>query len=219
LKEEEKDIVRTWAHDFGVALSAFQLDLMSLYLKELWAWNRKFNLTGLCSRKEIVKELLIDSLIAAAFLPKEGRLLDVGSGAGFPAIPLKICNPGLDALLIEANAKKVSFLKQAVRLTGLSGVNVIRGRVEKKGGLLNPEGYHIITARALASLPQTLAWCAPYLMPQGILVNFQGTQFQKALRESSLVMKEHRLLLKASIPYTLPGKDFQRNLLIFTKGF
>ena len=86
MKEEEKEIVRTWAHDFGVALSDSQLDLMGLYLEELWEWNRKFNLTGLCSREEIITELLMDSLIAAAFLPEEGRLLDVGSGAGFPAL-------------------------------------------------------------------------------------------------------------------------------------
>ena len=218
MKNAEKEIIQTWANDFGIALSGFQLDMIGLYIKELWEWNRKFNLTGLSSRKEIIIELLIDSLTAAVFLPEKGRLLDVGSGAGFPAIALKICNPGLDALLIEAHSKKVSFLKQVVRLTGLTGVDVIRGRVEKVGNLLNPEGYQIITARALASLPQTLAWCAPHLMSQGMIINFQGRRFQKALRKSSQVIKEHRLILKASIPYTLPEREIQRNLLVFTKG-
>ncbi|MCP4669261.1 MAG: 16S rRNA (guanine(527)-N(7))-methyltransferase RsmG, partial [Deltaproteobacteria bacterium] len=169
MKEDEKDILRTWSRDFGMALSPGQMDLFGLYLDALWEWNRKFNLTGLSSRKEIVQELLIDSLIPVPFLPQEGRFLDVGSGAGFPAIPLKICKPGLEALLIEASAKKVSFLKQVIRAAGLPGIEVVRGRIEKEGNHLIPERQAIITARALAPLPRTLAWCAPYAASQGMI--------------------------------------------------
>ncbi|MCP4668157.1 MAG: hypothetical protein GY849_17545, partial [Deltaproteobacteria bacterium] len=95
---------------------------------------------------------------------------------------------------------------------------VVRGRIEKEGNHLIPERQAIITARALAPLPRTLAWCAPYAASQGMILSFQGTGFKKALYESSQVMKEHRLFLKKTIPYTLPGKDFQRHLLIFIKG-
>jgi 16S rRNA (guanine527-N7)-methyltransferase len=218
LKAEERHMLRTGALDFGVALSTTQLDHLALYLDELWEWNGRFNLTGLSSRKRIINDLLLDSLIPAAFLPQEGRLLDGGSGAGFPAIPLKVCKPEMDFLLMEANSRKVSFLKQVIRITRLHGIQVIKGRLEKDRSLLGPEGYHIITARALAPLERTLALCAPYLLPGGKIVSFQGAHFQKALRESGWVMKTHRLSLETSIPYRLPGKDFQRNILIFTKG-
>jgi len=175
------------------------------------------NLTGLTSRQKIIQDLLFDSLIPSTFLPETGRLLDVGSGAGFPGIPLKICKPSLTTHLMEANSKKVSFLKQVIRLTKLRRIDVIRGRIEKDGSRLHPEGYHIITARALAHLPQALKWCAPHLISGGMIINFQGSRFDNVLEESSDVIKKHCLILDKSIPYSLPGKDSQRHLLIFIK--
>jgi 16S rRNA (guanine527-N7)-methyltransferase len=217
LNVEEKRSIRSWAADFGISLSSSQLSLFRIYLDELWDWNKRVNLTGLSSRKRIIDELLLDSLLPLPSLPEKGRLLDVGSGAGFPAIPLKICRPLLLRHLLEVQSKKVSFLRQVIRLTGLRKIEVMRVRIEKAGGILHPAGYHIITARALAHLPQTLAWCAPYLRPGGLIVNFQGSEFRDKLMESSGIIEKHRLELFKSIPYTLPGKHSQRHLLIFKK--
>lgn len=218
LDDHEQTKLRSWAHDFGVELSPVQIHLLKIYLKELWEWNRHMNLTGLTTREGIIKELLLDSLIPLPLLPDHGRLLDIGSGAGFPAIPLKICRPGIKAHLVEANSKKASFLKQVIRITSLDQIDVIRGRVENSGTLLCPEGYNIVTARALARLPQTLIWCAPHLMPGGILVTFQGRQFEDTLRESSYVLKKHGLYLHKSVSYVLPETDCHRNILIFRKS-
>jgi 16S rRNA (guanine527-N7)-methyltransferase len=217
LNREEKYILRSWARDFGIKLSGSQVHLLGIHLDELWQWNKRMNLTGLSSRQRIIKELLIDSLIPSTFLPETCSVLDVGSGAGFPAIPLKICRADLSFHLMEAHSKKVSFLKQVIRLTRLQGIKVMRGRIEKDKGLLQPEGYHVITARALAHLSQTLSWCAPCLISGGMIVNFQGSQFEHALKESADVMKRERLFLIKSIPYTLPGKDSPRHVLIFKK--
>lgn len=209
--------LQSCARDFGIDLSLPQLDLLGIYLDELWEWNKKINLTGLPSKERIVKELLLDSMIPAAFLPDHGRLLDVGSGAGFPGIPLIICKPGLKAHLLESSSKKVSFLHQVIRLTKLTQIEVTRGRIEKSAGLLHPKGYHIITARALADLPQVLSWCGPHVVPGGLIVNFQGSHFKDALERGTNIIKEHRLLLYKIIPYYLPGKASQRNILIFMK--
>jgi 16S rRNA (guanine527-N7)-methyltransferase len=176
------------------------------------------NLTGLSSRQKIIRELIIDSLIPSTFLPEMCGVLDVGSGAGFPAIPLKICRADLSFHLMEANSKKVSFLRQVIRLTMLQGIAVVKGRIEKNKDLLDPEGYPVITARALAQLSQTLSWCAPCLMADGMILNFQGNRFEHALKESADVMKRERLFLYKSIPYTLPGKDSPRHVLIFKKS-
>ena len=192
--------------------------LLGIYLDELCEWNKKINLTGLSSREKIVKELMLDSMIPAAFLPDQGRLLDVGSGAGFPGIPLIICRPKLTAHFLEPNLKKVSFLKQVIRLTKLRQIEVIRGRIEKSAGLLSPKGYHIITARALADLSQVLSWCAPHLAPGGLIVNFQGSHFEDALDKGSDVIEKHRLFLYKTIPYSLPEKVSQRNILIFMRN-
>lgn len=217
MNSSEQQNLRSWAHDFGIDLSPHQIGLLGIHLDELWEWNKKTNLTGLSSRQKIIRELILDSMIPSVFLPDHGRLLDIGSGAGFPGIPLIICKPGLTAHFLEPNSKKTSFLKQIIRLTELRQINVIRERIEKCADLLNPGKYHIITARALAHLPQVLEWCAPHLATEGVIVNFQGEQFQKSLEDSSDVIRQQGLSLYRTIPYTLPGKNSQRNILIFKK--
>lgn len=215
-KSEEQNI-RLWAHTLGIGLSTSQIHLLGIYLDELCEWNKKINLTGLSSRLRIVRELLLDSLIPLPFLPEEGRLLDIGSGAGFPGIPLKICRPRLKTHFVEANSRKVSFLKQVIRLTGLRKIEVIKGRIEDGEGVLCPQGYHIVTARALAHLSQALTWCAPYLMPEGLLVNFQGSRFEETLKECAVEIQQQGLFLYKCISYSLPGRNSQRNLLIFKR--
>ncbi len=218
MKKEEKDLIRSCALDYGATLTTSQIDLIDIYLLELWEWNKKVNLTGLTTRKRILRELLIDSLIPSPYLPEEGHLLDVGSGAGFPAIPLKILNPGIKMHLMEARSKRVSFLKQVTRITHLDDIEIMRGRIEKDGALLRSEGYDIITARALVDLPQTLTWCTPHIKTGGQIFRFHGSRFEKALEEGAEVIQSHRLVLSKIVPYRLPEKDAIRHLLIFRKG-
>ncbi|MDY7037805.1 MAG: 16S rRNA (guanine(527)-N(7))-methyltransferase RsmG [Thermodesulfobacteriota bacterium] len=205
------------ALDFGLKLTQYQVDLFRCYIDELWYWNQRINLTGLPTRKRIVNELFLDSLIPAPFLPDNGTMLDVGSGAGFPGIPLKIYNPQFKTHLLEANSKKISFLKQIIRLLGLKEIKAIKGRIEKDGDKLHPDGYHLITARALAGLNQTMAWCAPFLCPEGLLVMYLGNLTDEDLRKSKQVMKSHGVILFKIAPYFLPGKKLKRNIFILKK--
>jgi 16S rRNA (guanine527-N7)-methyltransferase len=217
LNQQEKELLSECAGGLGISLSKDQLHLLGIHLDELWQWNRKINLTGLSSKQGIIRELLVDSLLPASHLPESGRLLDIGSGAGFPGIPLKITRPGLEVHLIEANSKKASFLRHVIRTARLTGIEVIRGRVEREHKSLHPEKYHIVTARAFSPLPQCLSLCAPFLRHGGLFVNFQGNRFEKILKEGSGVIEEQELTLQNSIPYKLPGTDTQRQLLIFKK--
>jgi len=217
LYEKEILVLREKSLDYGVELSENQLDLFQIYLDELCAWNRRMNLTGLSHRERMVFELFLDSLVPVPHIVETGRLLDAGSGAGFPGIPLKICKPGLIAHLLEANAKKVSFLKQVIRLLNLDETEVIRGRIEKDVESLHPDRYHLITARALAPLAQTIAWCAPLLRPGGHLVGFIGERIEDELRENRQVMEEHGLTIYKRIPYALPGRASERTNIIFER--
>jgi len=214
---KEEDLILSWSRGMGMDLSASQMSLIGIYLDELCEWNTKIDLAGPADRDGIIRELLLDSLYAARFLPEEGSLLDVGSGAGFPAIPIKICRPGLRVHMMEPSLKKTSFLKHVIRCSNLSRVRVIRGRVEKDGDLLDRRGYDVITARAVAPLLKTLTWCAPHLRPGGLLVNFQGKKFENALREGEPVLERQRISLYKAIPYEVPGKDSERHLLLFNK--
>lgn len=202
---------------FGLKLSWDQTHKLGIFLDELEEWNKKLNLTGLSSRQSIINELLIDSMMPVPFMPDNGYLLDIGSGAGFPAIPIKICKPSLKCQLMEPNSKKISFLKQIIRLAKLEKINIIKGRIEEEEELLHPEGYDVITSRGLAPLPQFLTWCAPHLTPGGLIVAFLGRQSEEVLKKSADVIGKHNLFPFKSISYSLPGKSSERNLLILKK--
>jgi 16S rRNA (guanine527-N7)-methyltransferase len=218
LDEDEFQALITKAPNYGVKISYPQLTLFRTYLNELWDWNLHMNLTGLSSRKGMVVELFLDSLIPAPFIPAKGKMLDVGSGAGFPAIPLKIYIPNLKMTLIEANSKKVSFLRHVIRSLNLNEIEVINKRIEQDKGRLKDKEFPLITARALAGLGQMLSWCAPYLGQGGMLVSFLGPHAEEDLRENREVMEKQGIVLHEMIPYVLPTKKTKRNTVIFKKA-
>ena len=201
-----------------INLSPRQKELLCIFVEELTAWNKHMNLTGLSSTKRIMDELVADSLMPAPYLPDNGLLLDVGSGAGFPAIPLKICRPEMKFFLLEPNLKKGSFLKQVIRLCGFKEIEVIRERIEKPSRALPFTKCDIITSRAMAPLPQLIKWCTPFLAPEGLMVAFLGNRFKDILAECEPLLKEKGLFVYVSKPYTLQGKESKRNLLVLKKG-
>ena len=217
MNDDEIGALTDFVSEYNVKLSPPQLELFRIYVDELWEWNLHINLTGLSSRRDIVVELFLDSLIVAPFIPDVGSLLDVGTGAGFPGIPLKIYMPNLKITLLEANSKKVSFLKHIVRKLRLTDIDVIRGRIEQEGNGLCHGEFPLITARAVAALGQTLSWCAPYLSQGGLLVSFLGPYVDERLNEINQVMESFGLEIFKMIPYFLPGRKTKRHTVIFKK--
>ena len=214
---DEISLLADRAASLGIRLSSSELGLFQAYLGELWEWNKRFNLTGLKTPEKMVIELFLDSLIPGAFLPQKASMLDVGSGAGFPGLPLKIRHPGLQTHLLETSAKKVSFLKQVIRTLGLQGVEVIQGRIEARETWLRGEGYGIITARALADLKKIIPWCSPILLQGGVLVAFLGAAGEKDVEKSKEVLDSFGLRVEKQISYRLPGKKTARHTFILKK--
>jgi len=205
------------ARSFGVSLSQGQREQLEAYISELWSWQRKINLTGLGSKDHIIRELLLDSLIPVPHLAPTGKLLDLGSGAGFPAIPLKICLPDVQFHLIEPKVKKTAFLRQIIRILELRGIDVIQARVEQIEGPIDTRSYDMITARAVTSLSQIIEWCGPLLSAKGVLVSFQGSTWKKALEESADAIIKQKMILSERLTYKLPGKTAERNILLFSR--
>jgi 16S rRNA (guanine527-N7)-methyltransferase len=207
---DELEFFRKEALHFGITLSSPQLHRFRVYLDELWEWNRRINLIGMDTRKRVLIELFLDSLMPAPFLPDRGKMLDVGSGAGFPGLPLKIFLPDYDLHIVESNAKRVGFLRQAIRLLGLERALVVRGRIEESGSGLSTTGYDVVTAKALAPLSRTITLCAPFVANGGLLVGFLGNRPDEALESAGSVMDGHGVSLFKKIPYRLPGKTSRR---------
>lgn len=217
LIDDEIGRLTEYVSEYNVMLSPSQQELFRDYMDELWDWNLHINLTGLSNKHDIVVELFLDSLIIAPFIPPSGKLLDVGTGAGFPGIPLKIYVPDLKITLLEANSKKVSFLRHVIRKLRLTDIDVIKGRIEQNGNGLRQGEFPLITARAVAGLGQTLAWCVQYLRQGGLLVSFLGPHVDERLKENKGAMESHGVDIYKMIPYFLPGKKTKRHTVIFRK--
>ena len=149
-----EDIVRQLLEPFGLTLSGEQTGQVVSYLELLLRWNEKINLTSIRDPADCVRRHFGESLYLGRCVELSGKLLDIGSGAGFPGLCLKILFPELAVTLLEPVAKKRGFLKEAARVCGMSGVEVRRERLEEFAGSAGAaEGYESATARAVGNLP------------------------------------------------------------------
>ena len=158
---------------YGASLKAEVCSAIRAYIPLLLHWNRKISLTTVTDPLKILRFHFGESIFAAsAFIDQNGRLADVGSGAGFPGIPLKLLIPALKVILIESNAKKAAFLAEVVRELGIEGVEVCRGRFEKLG--LEGREFDFITARALGMHEKLVNWARGAIKVGGSLVLWLG---------------------------------------------
>jgi 16S rRNA (guanine527-N7)-methyltransferase len=160
---------------FGLSLTDSQLETFGRYRELLLDWNERINLTAITDPAEIVTRHFLDSLACLLAVPPEQRaattLIDVGSGAGFPGIPLAIALPDWRMTLLEATGKKVRFLEAAAQALELGNVQALQGRAEEVAHLAAHRGrYDIATARAVAALPTLLEYCAPFVRPGGLIL-------------------------------------------------
>lgn len=171
------DLLAQGLRELGLPLGEGACRQLLAYAAEVARWARQVNLTGFKEPERIIRDGVLRSLRLLALLPKRDgvRLADVGSGAGFPGIPLKIARPGLNVTLVEASRRKASFLLHAIRLLELEGVSCLRGRVEtleQQTGALGR--FDVVTARALAPLPKAIKLLEPLLAPGGVILIPQG---------------------------------------------
>jgi 16S rRNA (guanine527-N7)-methyltransferase len=158
---------------YGASAKAEVCSAIRAYIPLLLHWNRKISLTTVTDPLEILRFHFGESIFAAsAFINQNGRLADVGSGAGFPGLPLKLLIPSLSVFLIESNAKRAAFLAEAVRELGIEGVEVYRGRFEELG-FERPE-FDFITARALGMHEKLVNWAKSAIKVGGSLILWLG---------------------------------------------
>ena len=168
----ESEIARELA-DYRVVLPPDALQTLSLYLELLLQWNKKINLTGLKEPRTIVRRLFAESLYAANFVELKGWLVDIGSGAGFPGLALKLVAPDLRVTLIEARQKKCAFLKEVARQCGFDNVEVVAERFQAWAARQSADiGVNIITTRAVVASPELLQPTRNLLAPEGRLILF-----------------------------------------------
>ena len=217
METENKFLLVEGAKTFGIYLGGKTIEVFELYLKELLKWNQKINLTAIRSEKGIVLKHFLDSLSVYPYLPKHSSILDIGSGAGFPGIPLKIIQPTLEMTLIDSVRKKVDFQRHIIRMLGLKGTEAIHGRVQDKE-ILQSFGrrFDITLSRAFSDLRTLLVLSFPFLKEEGTVIAMKGEVDNKEIRFLTEIERT-RYRLQKTVPLILPSSSFKRTILLFEK--
>jgi 16S rRNA (guanine527-N7)-methyltransferase len=204
----------------GLHLRRSQLSALSLYERELIDWNTRFNLTAIRDPQEIHIKHFLDSLTCLlAFRDSQAEhLIDVGTGAGFPGIPIKIIFPKMQLTLVESVGKKAEFCRHVVKILNLRGVEVVQERAETLGqNLAYRERYDWAVARAVAILPVLAEYLLPLVRVGGSMLAMKG---ESGLAEAHSAERALRVLgghLRQLLPVTLPGVAEERYLVVIDK--
>lgn len=202
------------AKNLGINITEDQINLFSIYLRDLKKWNRVYNLTAIKNDKGIVLKHFIDSLSYLKAIPvrKGLRGIDIGTGAGFPGIPIKICHPDIVLTLVDSSMKKTLFLRHICRALSLEGLEVIQKRAEELKDDYE-SSFDILLTRAIYKIKDMLSFGIPLLKRGGIIVISKGPSGEKELKEANKMMAETEARVKSIISIALPQSNIKRNLI------
>ncbi|MFD0716173.1 16S rRNA (guanine(527)-N(7))-methyltransferase RsmG [Paenibacillus sp. GCM10027626] len=213
----------TWFQEMlaaqGITLSERQLEQFELYYQLLVEWNEKMNLTGITEREAVYEKHFYDSISLSFYIDVKGRsLADIGSGAGFPSLPLKICYPDMKIMIVDALNKRIQFLKHVVERLGLDHVQCVHGRAEDIARLPeHRDHYDFATARAVARLNVLAEFCLPFVRQNGLFIAMKGTAPDEELVEATASLQQLKGKLKAVHPMKLPFEQSDRHMIVIDK--
>lgn len=218
-------LILSGAAEISVPLSAEHIRAFGKYARMLKEWNEKMNLTNITDDQGIALRHFVDSLTLIPHLEREMKrknkkslsLIDVGTGAGFPGIPLKVAMPALEVTLLDSLRKRVGFLDAVCRELALTGIVTLHGRAEDVGkNKMHREAFDVATARAVASLPILCEYCMPFVKVGGIFLAMKGyaeeevKAAQKAVVTLGGTIEDH-------FDFYLPGTDMKRSIIQIRK--
>ena len=208
------------AAKYGLKLTESQISDFNVYYELLVEWNQKINLTALTSPEDVAVKHIIDSLSCfKQELFKPGTtLIDVGTGAGFPGLPLKIYYPELKLTLLDSLNKRVKFLQLVVDKLNLNGVEVIHARSEEAARQKKyREKFDLASARAVARLPILAEYCLPFVKVGGTFIALKGRQYEEEMTEADKAVKVLGGKIAEAVPVKLPGLEDKRAVIYIEK--
>lgn len=222
LKEEFSLRLSELAQEAGISeLAAPAEGKLYTVCEQLDLRSKQFNLTAITEPEEVLKKHIIDCLFAAKTVNDLGgdgkRLLDVGSGAGFPSLPIAAALPELDVTAMDATAKKTVYMNETAALAGIDNFRAVNARAEEAARSGMGESFDIVSARAVARLNVLMELCAPFLKVGGYFVAMKGAAADEEAGEALRAAEKLGMVFEKKIPYTLPGLDDARFLLIYKK--
>ncbi len=213
MNQDAKDLLLRGAAQIGVELTADQVGKFALYADELRKWNRKINLTAITTEKEIALKHFVDSLSICRVIRNEGRLLDLGSGGGFPVIPFAIVNSRIEAVSVDAVEKKVIFQRHVGRTLGLQHFEAVHARGEELAARY-ASSFDWIVSRAFSDIPAFVRMALPLLAPNGTIVAMKG---QGGREEAGTVRPALEIIgveIRQMLEFPLPISGDRRCLIV-----
>ena len=211
---EWQNFIIDGAQQLGIEIDEPICTAFATHAAELLHWNRKINLSAITDPRDIAIRHFLDSLAPAKFVPDGARLLDIGSGAGFPGIPLKIVKSSVSVLLIDGTRKKINFLKHVIRSLGLDQSRARHIRAEDLAHHAEfAHTFDVIISRALSELTSFVKMAAPLLARQGMIMAMKGQIAQKELETLCAKLPPHQFILEVK-HYSLPIDHHLRAIVI-----
>jgi 16S rRNA (guanine527-N7)-methyltransferase len=217
MSDEASELFKQGVERLQLTLSERQYEQLMRYREELLDWNTRVNLTAITDAGEVLLKHFLDSLsLLQAFDRGTASLLDIGSGAGFPGLVLKIARPQWQVTLLEATGKKVLFLQHVIVRLNLQGVVAIHGRAEELAHQSDYRGkFDLVTARAVSSLPILLEYAAPFCRVGGSMIFPKKGDLVEEMARGRRAAPLVGASFASAIPITLPGLDDGRQLLVW----
>lgn len=222
-----ENLLREGAEKFAAELDQDKLQKFFLYKDILKEWNEKINLTAIEEDRDIIIKHFIDSLSIMPYINKQisiinspspaCKLIDIGTGAGFPGIPLKIANPPINVTLLDSLDKRVKFLNEVITKLGLRSIKSVHGRAEDYG--MNAdfrEQHDLAVARAVASLPVLLEYCLPFVKVGGVFIAMKGSSIEE-VNSSDKALQVLGGKIEEIYDIILPFSDIQRHIILVRK--
>ncbi|MBU5263464.1 16S rRNA (guanine(527)-N(7))-methyltransferase RsmG [Bacillus atrophaeus] len=204
----------------GISLSSRQLEQFELYYEMLVEWNEKINLTSITEKKEVYLKHFYDSITAAFYVDfkQVNTICDVGAGAGFPSLPIKICFPHLQVSIVDSLNKRITFLEKLAEALQLENTSFYHDRAETFGQRQDlRESYDIVTARAVARLSVLSELCLPLVKKNGLFVALKAASAEEELKAGKKAIATLGGELEQVHSFKLPLEESDRNIIVMRK--
>ena len=202
----------------GIEIKETQLILLDQFYHLMMEWNEKINLTAITEENEVILKHFIDSLTVLKHINQTDKIIDVGTGAGFPGIPIAIMMPNVKITLIDSLNKRINFLNEVIKELDLKNVETINSRSEDCGkDMLFREKYDIAIARAVANLTTLSEYLLPFVKIGGKMICMKGSDVGEELNNAEFAIKELGGEITLKDEFCLPDSDIKRNIVIAKK--
>lgn len=211
-----KDLVKEYFKKYDIKVDEMQIDQFVKFFDYLIQENEKFNLTAITQPKEVVIKHFIDSILPLKEIPQNARVIDVGTGAGFPGVPLKIMRNDIEIVLLDSLQKRVKFLEEVKKILSLDKTTCVHARAEDYIKAQR-EKFDVAISRAVASTPTLCEYLLPYVKVGGVAVMYKGAKAEEELIEGQKAIKELGGKLDKKIKFVLQEVESERNIVVIKK--